>query len=108
MTQLLSHLVPSLPRLRIDLRRRSLRAHFALNAPRLSPRSSSRTLSFLCLLLALAFRLLLLAFLNRGLAGSGPGFGALCAAFFDYFEGGTNDATLGFDSAASALFGDFL
>lgn len=97
-----------LPRLRIRLCRCPLRAHLALDPPGLSPRSSCGVLRLLHLLFALASRLLLFALLDRCLTSGLTCFGALRAALFDYFEGGADDATLGFDGAAGAFLGDFL
>jgi hypothetical protein len=81
---------------------------FALDPAGLPPRCTRCTLRLLHLLLALGRRLLLLAFLDRGLTGCGAGFGALGAAVFDDVEGGTDNGTLMLDGASGALLGGFL
>ena len=90
------------------LTRRPLRPLLTLDPPRLSPRRARRALRLLRLLLALRRRLLFLACFDGFLARGRSCFGTLGAAFFDYVEGGADDAALLFDGAAGAFFGDFL
>ena len=91
-----------------NLLRRPLSTHLALNSPRLSPCTCSRTLRLLLLLLALTVRLLLLALCNGLLASSFTRFGTLGAAVFDQFEWGANDASLLLYCSSGAFFGNFL
>lgn len=101
--------ITPLPHLPARLRGHALRPHLALDPrPGLAPRPRGRALRLLGLLLALAGRLLLLAFLDGRLPRRLPRFGTLRAALLDDFEGGADDAALGLDGAAGAFFGDFL
>lgn len=77
-------------------------------AGRLASGALGGGLSLLSLLRALGSGTLLLALLDGGLAGSGAGLGALCAALLDHVEGSTNDGTLGLDLATAAGLGGLL
>ena len=100
--------IPFLTSVRAHLALCALRPHLADLCPGLPSRRSCCRLRLLHLLLALYSRLLLLAFLDRGLAGCGAGFGSLRAALLDHVEGSAHDAALLLDGTAGALLGDFL
>jgi len=95
--------------LRSDLARCSLRLLLASNtASCLSTPGRSSSLSLLRLPLALGRALLLLALLDRCLAGRSTGFWTLGSSLFNHIKGGADDGSLVLDCATGAFFGDFL
>jgi len=93
----------------LNLDRRALRTLLAGYATsRLSLGGRCGELRLLGLLGGGSFLLLVLALLDGGKAGGAPGLRAHRAALLDHIERGTNDGTLGLNSATSALLGDFL
>ena len=98
--------MPNLTRLGSNLGRSTLGALLALDPASLA--TSGSHLRLLSLLLLLGLVLLLLSFLDGGLAGGETGLGAHVSAFLDHIHGGANDTALVLDGATGALLGNFL
>jgi hypothetical protein len=86
----------------------TLSSLLALDSGSLTLSGAGGGLGLLGLLDTLSSGSLVLVLLDGGLAGGGTGLWSLGSSLLDHIEGSTNDSTLGLNSTAGSLLGNFL